>query len=129
MVKPLDKNSTYEPAKRSFKWLKVKKDYIENDGIGDSLDLVVIGAKYGSGKRVGKFGAYLVACYDADYDTFEGCCIVGTGFSDLNLEKFHEYFSDKIIDEKPENYLLDKSGFVDVWFEPSKVWEIKVADI
>jgi DNA ligase-1 len=82
MVKPLDQNSTYEPAKRSFKWLKVKKDYIEGDGIGDSLDLVVIGAKYGSGKRTGKFGAYLVACYDPDYDTFEGCCIVGTGYSD-----------------------------------------------
>jgi len=47
MVKTLDKNSTYEPSKRSFKWLKVKKDYIENSGIGDSMDLVVLGANYG----------------------------------------------------------------------------------
>lgn len=82
MVKTLDANSTYEPSKRSFKWLKVKKDYIESGGVGDSLDLVVIGANYGTGKRVGKFGVFLMACYDPDFDTFESCCLVGTGFSD-----------------------------------------------
>ena len=129
MVKTLDLNSTYEPAKRSFKWLKVKKDYIERGGIGDSLDLVVIGANYGTGRRAGKFGAFLMSCYNIEEDTYEGCCLVGTGFSDEMLDALKNLLEPRIITNKPKNYLLEKSGFVDVWFEADYVWEIKGADI
>ena len=96
MVKTLDKDATYQPSRRTFKWLKLKKDYIENAGLGDSFDLVVIGAAWGEGKRTGKFGTFLVASYNDAMDTFESCCKVGTGFSDEDLLNLYNQLKDKV---------------------------------
>jgi DNA ligase-1 len=96
MVKTLDLDATYQPSKRTFKWLKLKKDYLMNQGLGDSFDLVIIGAAWGEGKRTGKFGTFLVASYNDAMDTFESCCKVGTGFSDEDLQLLYDKLKDKV---------------------------------
>lgn len=130
MVKMLDgPESYYEPSRRSQNWLKVKKDYLS--GVGDSLDLVVLGAYYGKGKRTSWFGAFLLACYNPKKERYETVCNIGTGFSEAVLETLHEQLSEIVID-KPKPYYSHSNGNKDqpdVWFEDRYVWEVKTADL
>ncbi|KAH6712556.1 hypothetical protein BKA61DRAFT_86761 [Leptodontidium sp. MPI-SDFR-AT-0119] len=130
MVKMLDgTESAYEPSKRSRNWLKIKKDYLS--GIGDSLDLVVLGAYHGKGKRTSVFGAFLLACHNPTTDSYETICNIGTGFSEALLLSLHAELSPLIID-RPKPFYSHSSGSAhqpDVWFEPKVVWEVKTADL
>ena len=96
MIKSLGKNSEYIASNRSAQWLKLKKDYIESGGLGDSFDLVVMGAISGEGKRKGLFGSFLVGCYNSQKDLFETCCMVGTGFTDIMLKDLYKRLADKV---------------------------------
>lgn len=130
MVKMLDtEESGYEPSKRSRNWLKVKKDYLS--GVGDSIDLVVLGAYYGKGKRTNWFGAFMLAAYNTETQNFETVCNIGTGFSEEILDVFHKELTDIVI-EKPKPFYSHSSVTAhqpDVWFEPRYVWEVKTADL
>lgn len=148
MVKMLDgTESGYEPSKRSRNWLKVssryvtpyfdlitntikvKKDYLT--GVGDSLDLVVLGAYYGKGKRTSVYGAFLLACWNPGTETYETVCNIGTGFSEQVLEDLHKQLSEITIDRAKPFYSHSSGGQhqPDVWFEPRYVWEVKTADL
>jgi DNA ligase-1 len=125
MVKTMD--DVYEPSRRSLNWLKLKKDYL--DGLGDSFDLVSIGAYHGRGKRTGVYGAYLLACYDEETEEFQSVCKIGTGFSDEDLQTLSADLNKHKIEGKSSQYNVTDQLECDVWFDAVQVWEVKAADL
>ena len=103
-------SSPYTPGQRGKNWIKIKPEV-------DTLDLAVIGAEWGEGKRAHVFGSFLVACQD------QGRLVplsrVATGFSDEQLTEVYELLKDAVI---------SKSG-KEVRFEPSLVFEVGYSEL
>ncbi|WVW80034.1 hypothetical protein I302_102007 [Kwoniella bestiolae CBS 10118] len=128
--KPLP--ATYEPDQRSQGWLKVKKDYLE--GLGDSLDLVPVGAWWGQGRKAGWFSPILLACHNPESGALEAVCKCISGFSDQFYKDLLKRFPPEDMPEKCNKTtplgFYDTGGLrPDFWFLPCEVWEIRGADI
>ena len=123
MLKMLDK--PYQAGSRGNFWLKLKREY--RNELGDSLDLVVIGAFFGKGRRTGRYGTLLLATYDDDQDMFTSICKVGTGFTDEDLDQLYQILSNKVTIKK--NPRIDSDMEADVWFEPELVVEVVASEI
>jgi ATP-dependent DNA ligase len=105
MVKTVEDNSSYEPCIRSYRWLKLKRDYLEQS-LSDTLDLLVLGAKFGEGKRTGYYGTLLMASYNQEKDRYETTGLVGSGFSDESLKLIYEVLKECIIPEPQDDYFV-----------------------
>ena len=127
IIKAIDKNSEYMPGQRNFNWLKLKKDYLDTS-LGDSIDLVVLGAQYGKGKRAGIYGSFLLGCYNDDSETYESVTMTGGGLKDSDLEDVYNTMKEHILPKIPSNYRLGEAKS-EIIFEPYMVWEIKTADL
>ncbi len=125
MCKSTNKDAIYQAGNRGWLWIKFKRDY--RSEMTDTVDLVVVGAFHGRGKRVGAYGALLLATYNQDTDTFETVTKCGTGFTDKDLATLHEMLQKHVVPRK--NSRVQSMLEADVWFEPSVVLEILGAEI
>ncbi|MBI2666560.1 DNA ligase, partial [Candidatus Woesearchaeota archaeon] len=110
-----------------WNWIKWKKEY--NKEMNDTLDLVIVGAYHGKGKRSGGYGALLCAAYDEKKDIFVTVCKLGTGLTDELIEELPKKLAKHKIAHKPARLLIQKIMEPEVWFEPAIVVEVFGAEL
>jgi DNA ligase-1 len=125
VCKSLSPDSIYQAGARGWLWIKYKRDY--KSEMTDTVDLVVVGAFHGRGKRAGTYGALLLAAYDPETDTFKTVCKLGSGFTDEDLQKLPQIMEKhKIPHIHPR---VQSTLNADIWFEPKTVIETIGAEI
>src|SRR4029077_6362669 len=68
MCKSVGPASVYQAGNRGWQWIKLKRDY--RTELSDTVDLVIVGAFAGRGRRAGTYGAVLLAAYDPDAELY-----------------------------------------------------------
>lgn len=130
-----------DPGARTKDWIKLKPDYMEQEGLQDTYDFLVIGYRKGRGRRHGKIGSLWVAIRDANAPacpdmecihsedgqgpclSFLPVCRVGTGLKDADLAALQELLVP--VDSLTPN--VNDGGVVpdvDVWVLPQVVIEM-----
>lgn len=129
--------SKYRLNDRNDDWIKVKPEYMEE--FGESLDCLVIGAYYGSGKRGGGHSSFLCAIrLDVDKndpsEKFSSFFKVGGGFTTNDYANIKHSTEGKWIkfdrQNPPQNYRIPKE-IPDEWIRPedSFVVQVKAASV
>jgi DNA ligase-1 len=120
-----DLDSQYDAGARGWQWIKYKRDYMAE--MADTVDLVIVGAFAGRGRRAGTYGALLMAAYEPDTDTFKTVCKLGSGFDDETLFSLPEMLRKYEVPERHPK--VDSRLEADRWFEPAVVIEVLGAEI
>ncbi len=82
-------------------WYKIKPTM-------ETLDLVIIGATWGTGKRTGWFGSFILGCRDEKSGKFLECGMLGTGVKEKKVKK--EDITFKELTELLKPFILSEKG-------------------
>jgi DNA ligase-1 len=112
MVKNLE--AVYKPGSRVGFGVKVKP-------VMESLDLAIVGAEWGEGKRAKWMTSFIVACRDEE-GTLVTIGKVGTGIKELEgegvtFEQLTEMLKDTILSEKGKEITLKPTIVIEVHYE------------
>ncbi len=127
VCKSCAEDSFYRAGAREWQWIKWKSDY--GTDLSDTLDLVVVGASAGRGKRAGTYGSLLCAAYSPGEDIFQTVCGLGTGFTDADLADLPQRFAGLRVDRQPARVMVTPQAVPDFWFAPVRVVEVLGSEI
>ena len=125
VCKSLAPTSVYQAGARGWSWIKLKRDFVS--AMIDTVDLVVVGAFYGRGRRAGTYGSLVLAAYDPEVDMFRTVTRLGTGFKEEELAALPERLAPYAIPHPHPR--VDARLVPDVWFVPAAVLEVAGAEL
>ncbi len=105
--------SRYTPGIRGKNWIKIKPEV-------DTLDLAVVGAEWGEGKRAHLFGSFLLACQAGEGELVP-LTRVATGFSDEQLAEIFELLRDSVISQTGKEVSLEPGLVVEIGYAEIQV--------
>lgn len=108
IIKNLD--SEYQPGRRVGYWLKVKP-------IMEPLDLVIIGAEWGTGKRANWLSSFILACRDPDEGKFLSCGMMGTGLTDKEFKEITKKLKSLITEEHGRRVKIKPRIVLEIGYE------------
>lgn len=120
IAKSMKEDSIYQAGNRGFIWIKLKG--LEGGKLKDTIDVVLIGAFYGRGRRSGLYGTYIGAVYDPEKDKFIAFTRIASGWTDEIMNNLMDEMKKYEISNKPRNVICEDQP--DTWLKPEVVIEI-----
>ncbi|KKT74406.1 MAG: putative DNA ligase [Microgenomates group bacterium GW2011_GWA1_Microgenomates_45_10] len=121
-------DGAYQAGARGWNWIKYKRSYAGR--LEDTLDTVIMGYDYGTGKRTSfGIGALLLGVYNPKKDRFETISKMGTGLTDIEWKEMRQKLDLLKVSEKPARYEVDKAQTVDIWVNPKIVIQVRADEI
>jgi DNA ligase-1 len=118
----------YTPGVRNYEWIKMKKSVSKE--LVDTVDLVVLGYYFGSGKRAGfGMGAILGGVYNPALDQYESVTSIGTGITDEMFRTILTRLEAVKTDSKPKNVVIEEVLEPDVYVHPEVVISVEADSI
>lgn len=91
-------------------WYKIKP-------IMETLDLVIVGATWGSGARAKWLSSFILACRDPDTGNFLPCGMMGTGLTEQQFQMMTETLKSLITREKGRKATIKPEIVVEVGYQ------------
>jgi DNA ligase-1 len=105
-----DPDAAYVPGKRTERWMKLKPEF-------ETLDVVIVGGIWGSGRRRGMLSSLVVAVRDEKSGGLKTVGKVGTGFSEEVLRDLTAKLEPLVVTQHGRNAEIEPRIVIEVDFQ------------